>query len=105
MTGASADIEAPDLTKTYPRDVRALDGLGFTVEAGTVFEIAHLSGAEGLTILLTTHYLEEADRQADLMPAWIQTVARYNPVEWAAGHSDGGPAGRRAIHWRLRPRK
>jgi ABC-2 type transport system ATP-binding protein len=27
-------------------------------------EIAHLSGAEGLTILLTTHYLEEADRLA-----------------------------------------
>jgi hypothetical protein len=29
MTGASADIEARDLTKTYPKDVRALDGLGF----------------------------------------------------------------------------
>ena len=27
-------------------------------------EIAHLSGSEGLTILLTTHYLEEADRLA-----------------------------------------
>ena len=34
---ASAAIEARDLTKTYGRDVRALDGLGFAVEAGTVW--------------------------------------------------------------------
>ena len=33
----SAAIEARDLTKTYGKDVRALDGLGFAVEAGTVF--------------------------------------------------------------------
>jgi ABC-type polar amino acid transport system ATPase subunit len=59
----SATIEARDLTKTY-KDVRALDGLGFAVEADMWAEIAHLSGAEGLTILLTTHYLEEADRLA-----------------------------------------
>ena len=32
-----AAIEARDLTKTYAKDVRALDGLGFQVEAGTVF--------------------------------------------------------------------
>jgi ABC-2 type transport system ATP-binding protein len=164
----SAAIEARDLTETYGKDVRALDGLGFAVEAGTVSgrvrraiglspsapgstwrppgrenltlqgqvyglrgaelrarvgellerfglaeaadrvargysggmqrrldiamglihrpqvlfldepttgldpevrvdmwaEIAHLSGSEGLTILLTTHYLEEAGRPA-----------------------------------------
>ena len=33
----SAAIEARGLTKTYPKGVRALDGLGFSVEAGTVF--------------------------------------------------------------------
>ena len=30
-------IEAHDLVKTYPKDVRALDGLSFAVPAGTVF--------------------------------------------------------------------
>jgi ABC-2 type transport system ATP-binding protein len=39
-------------------------GLDPEVRAGMWAEIAHLSAAEGLTILLTTHYLEEADRLA-----------------------------------------
>jgi ABC-2 type transport system ATP-binding protein len=39
-------------------------GLDPEVRAGMWAEIAHLSGSEGLTILLTTHYLEEADRLA-----------------------------------------
>jgi hypothetical protein len=30
-------IEAEQLVKTYPGDVRALDGLSFTVPGGTVF--------------------------------------------------------------------
>ena len=37
MTRTAAALEARDLTKTYGKDVRALDGLGFSVEAGTVF--------------------------------------------------------------------
>ena len=169
MTTSSAAIEARDLTKTYPKDVRALDGLGFAVEIGTVFgllgpngagksttvkilttltrpdsgqawvdgvdvlaspdrvtrgysggmqrrldiamglihrprvlfldepttgldpevradmwaEIAHLSGAEGLTILLTTHYLEEADRLAGRLAIVDQgrVVAEGTPDE------------------------
>jgi ABC-2 type transport system ATP-binding protein len=40
-------------------------GLDPEVRADMWAEIAHLSGSEGLTILLTTHYLEEADRLAD----------------------------------------
>jgi ABC-2 type transport system ATP-binding protein len=39
-------------------------GLDPEVRAGMWAEIAHLSAGEGLTILLTTHYLEEADRLA-----------------------------------------
>jgi ABC-2 type transport system ATP-binding protein len=37
MMRSSAAIEARDLTKTYPKGAHALDGLGFSVEAGTVF--------------------------------------------------------------------
>ena len=37
MTQTGAAIEAHELTKTYGGGVRALDGLGFSVEAGTVF--------------------------------------------------------------------
>ena len=45
MTPTSAAIEARDLTKTYRKDVRALDGLGFRVEAGTVFVLLGPNGA------------------------------------------------------------
>jgi ABC-2 type transport system ATP-binding protein len=38
-------IEARDLVKNYPNDVRALDGLSFDVEAGTVFGLLGPNGA------------------------------------------------------------
>ena len=34
---AALAIHAEDLRKTYKPDVKALDGLSFSVEAGTVF--------------------------------------------------------------------
>jgi ABC-type uncharacterized transport system ATPase subunit len=51
----SATIEARDLTKTY-KDVRALDGLGVAVEAGTVFGLLGPNGAGKSTTvkILTT---------------------------------------------------
>jgi ABC-2 type transport system ATP-binding protein len=49
-------IEAHGLCKTYPGDVRALDGLGFTVEAGTIFALLGPNGAGKSTTvkILTT---------------------------------------------------
>jgi hypothetical protein len=45
VTRTGAAIEARELTKTYGGGVRALDGLGFTVEAGTVFGLLGPNGA------------------------------------------------------------
>ena len=59
-TDATADgvpaIEARDLVKTYPGGVRALDGLGFAVEPGTVFGLLGPNGAGKSTTvkILTT---------------------------------------------------
>jgi ABC-2 type transport system ATP-binding protein len=49
-------IEATDLSKTYPGDVRALDGLSFSVEDGTVFGLLGPNGAGKSTTvkILTT---------------------------------------------------
>ena len=44
-------IEAVDLVKTYPKGVRALDGVGFSVEAGTVFGLLGPNGAGKTTTI------------------------------------------------------
>ena len=53
MTNA---IEAHGLVKTYPKDVRALDGLGLEVEQGTIFGLLGPNGAGKSTAvkILTT---------------------------------------------------
>src|SRR6266542_3047510 len=49
-------LEASNLRKTYPGGVRALDGLGFAVEAGTIFGLLGPNGAGKSTTvkILTT---------------------------------------------------
>ncbi|UWE09317.1 ATP-binding cassette domain-containing protein [Actinacidiphila bryophytorum] len=56
MTTAAPAVEAAGLTKTYPGGVRALDGMGVTVAAGTVFGLLGPNGAGKSTTvkILTT---------------------------------------------------
>src|SRR5919201_3493320 len=54
-------IEAQGLVKTYPKDVRALDGLGFEVEAGTIFGLLGPNGAGKSTTVKILTTLSRAD--------------------------------------------
>jgi ABC-2 type transport system ATP-binding protein len=54
-------IDARGLVKTYPGDVRALDGLSFEVEAGTVFGLLGPNGAGKSTTVKTLTTLSRAD--------------------------------------------
>jgi ABC-2 type transport system ATP-binding protein len=60
-TGARYPIEASDLVKTYPKGVRALDGLGFAVPAGTVFGLLGPNGAGKSTTVKILTTLAQAD--------------------------------------------
>ena len=62
----STAIHSVDLVKTYPGDVRALDGLGFDVEAGTIFGLLGPNGAGKSTTvkILTTLTLPDAGEAA-----------------------------------------
>jgi ABC-2 type transport system ATP-binding protein len=54
-------IEAHDLVKTYPKEVRALDGLSFAVPAGTVFALLGPNGAGKSTTIKILTTLAQAD--------------------------------------------
>jgi ABC-2 type transport system ATP-binding protein len=54
-------IEADGLVKTYGKDVRALDGLGFVVPAGTVFGLLGPNGAGKSTAVKILTTLARAD--------------------------------------------
>jgi ABC-2 type transport system ATP-binding protein len=54
-------IEAHDLVKTYPKGVRALDGLSFAVREGTVFGLLGPNGAGKSTTVKILTTLAQAD--------------------------------------------
>jgi ABC-2 type transport system ATP-binding protein len=60
-TNHDVAIEADGLVKTYPKDVRALDGLGFRVRAGTVFGLLGPNGAGKSTTVRILTTLARAD--------------------------------------------
>jgi len=57
----SAAIEAESLIKTYPGDVRALDGVSFGVPAGTIFGLLGPNGAGKSTTVKILTTLARAD--------------------------------------------
>src|SRR5262252_2853812 len=59
--GTALAIEAYDLVKTYPKEVRALAGLSFAVPAGTVFALLGPNGAGKSTTVKILTTLAQAD--------------------------------------------
>jgi ABC-2 type transport system ATP-binding protein len=58
-------IEVRGLRKTYPGGVIALDGLGFAVEAGTIFALLGPNGAGKSTTLKILTTLSRPDESAE----------------------------------------
>src|SRR3954452_7882216 len=67
-------IQARGLTKTYPGDVRALDGLTFEVEPGTVFGLLGPNGAGKSTAVKVLTTLAAAEGGEASVAGW--NVAR-----------------------------
>lgn len=86
-------IEATDLVKTYPGGVRALDGLSFAVEAGTIFALLGPNGAGKSTTVKILDTLARPDsgsarvagfdviREADRVRRAIGCVAQKSGVD------------------------
>jgi ABC-2 type transport system ATP-binding protein len=81
---AALAIEVRDLIKTYPGDVRALDGLSFTVEAGTVFGLLGPNGAGKSTTVKILTTLARADSGAASV-AGVDVRARPEQVRRKIG--------------------
>src|SRR5512139_3991331 len=80
---ASAAIEAVDLVKTYG-EVRALDGLSFTVASGTVFGLLGPNGAgKSTTIKILTTLTLPTSGSATV--AGIDVLRRPDAVRRAIG--------------------
>jgi ABC-2 type transport system ATP-binding protein len=90
---AAPAVEAYDLVKTYPGGVKALDGLGFVVRAGSVFALLGPNGAGKSTTVRILTTLSRADagqarvagidvtRQPDRVRRVIGCVAQRSGVD------------------------
>jgi ABC-2 type transport system ATP-binding protein len=88
-----AAIDAVDLVKTYPGDVRALDGIGLNVEAGSIFGLLGPNGAGKSTTVKILTTLSRADsgtahvmgvdvaRQPDRVRRIIGLVGQHGAVD------------------------
>src|ERR687887_1471150 len=77
-------IEANDLTKTYPPDVRALDGLSLAVRSGTIFGLLGPNGAgKSTTVRILTTLSRPDDGNARV--AGIDVLAEPVRVRHAIG--------------------
>jgi ABC-2 type transport system ATP-binding protein len=77
-------IEARSLAKTYPPDVRALDGLSFEVEAGTIFGLLGPNGAGKSTTVKILTTLSRAD-EGDATVVGLDVVHEPGRVRRAIG--------------------
>jgi ABC-2 type transport system ATP-binding protein len=77
-------IEADHLVKTYPKGVRALDGLSFAVPAGTVFALLGPNGAGKSTTVKILTTLAQADSGTATV-AGLDVRARPARVRHAIG--------------------
>jgi ABC-2 type transport system ATP-binding protein len=83
-TADGYQIEAHDLVKTYPKGVRALDGLSFAVPAGTVFGLLGPNGAGKSTTVKILTTLAQADSGTATV-AGLDVRARAAQVRHAIG--------------------
>ena len=77
-------IEANDLTKTYPPDVRALDGLSLAVASGTIFGLLGPNGAGKSTTVRILTTLSRPDSGAARV-AGLDVLAQPVRVRHAIG--------------------
>jgi ABC-2 type transport system ATP-binding protein len=69
-------IEARDLIKTYPKEIRALDGLSFTVQEGTVFGLLGPNGAgKSTTVKILTTLAQSDSGSASVAGLDVRTQA------------------------------
>jgi len=99
-------IEASNLRKTYPGGVRALDGLSFAVEAGTIFGLLGPNGAGKSTTVKILTTLSRPD-SGEARVAGLDVVRNPERAARSASSAKSTASTRSrpaARTWRCRPR-